>query len=109
MILTEVAKMNNPKDRADSLQKLMPYIYPQLSAMQVEVNSTSEQGSALAKISNEDLVARAKLILERGINGTADTTTAMEPTSPTTGGDSDPEGYSYSAGIGNENEDGENQ
>jgi hypothetical protein len=109
MILQEVYKMTNPKDRADSLQKLMPYIYPQLSAMQVQVNETTNHKSALSDVSNEDLVARAKLILERGINGTADVTTTVEPTSPTTRGDSDPEGYSYSAGIGNENEDGEDQ
>jgi hypothetical protein len=94
MILQEVYKMTNPKDRADSLQKLMPYVYPQLSATQANVNITSDESKPLAKLSNEDLIARAKIILERGPNDQGRLTGTMEQTDPTAGGDLLAEGHS---------------
>lgn len=88
MIIKELDLIHTPKDRCDILLKLVPYIYPTLTAAKIDINEVNKT-PALEKLSNSDLIAKAKLILERTtVNGNEGlTTTTMELIDNEAGGD----------------------
>lgn len=107
MILVEIQKMTNPVDKVNALEKLLPYIHPKLTA--AEINVTSEPRSMRLDISNEDLMSRAKLILERAVNEPRTIETRVEPISDEAGRDTNSEGCVAGDGIANEDSDGQDQ
>jgi hypothetical protein len=105
MIIGELKDMRSAKERADTLLKLMPYIYPVLSAAQIELTETKKT-PLLEKLSNADLIAKAQLILERTKTDEHEgtTTTTMELIDDEAGGDRTTEGSL--AGTSHEDQDG---
>jgi len=113
-----LAKVQNAEAKANLILKAMPYIYPQLSAIAIQ-NIPAEVQKENGLLSNEELFAKAKLIMERNQNedsrGRIEGSQAGE-TQDRVGEDGDSVGGDIHtarlvdrARIVNETEDGENQ
>ena len=66
-ILDEISKMRSPESRANALIKLLPYVYPTLTAIKLEVNK-EEDAKLVPSIDGKDLLDKVKLIIERKDN-----------------------------------------
>jgi hypothetical protein len=63
-ILDEISKMRAPESRANALIKLLPYVYPTLTAIKLEVNK-EEDAKLIPSINGQELLDKVKLIIER--------------------------------------------
>ena len=63
-ILDEISKMRAPESRANALIKLLPYVYPTLTAIKLEINK-DEDAKLVPALNGEDLLNKVRLILER--------------------------------------------
>lgn len=63
-ILDEISKMRSPESRCNALVKLLPYVYPTLTAIKLEINK-DEDAKLVPALNGEDLLNKVKLILER--------------------------------------------
>jgi hypothetical protein len=66
-ILNEISKMKSPESRANALIKLLPYVYPSLTAIKLEINK-DEDAKLVPALNGADLLQKVKLILERKEN-----------------------------------------
>lgn len=63
-ILNEINRMKTPEARANALIKLLPYVYPTLTAIKLEVNK-EEDSKLVPAIDGQELLDKVKIILER--------------------------------------------
>ena len=106
--LKSLAQIQNQEAKASLILKAMVYVYPQLSAIAVQ-NIPNDVKQENGMLSNEELFAKAKLIMERNQNDTRTITNGMEPTSHSTGGDSNSTRSTLTVRTRNQAEDGEDQ
>jgi hypothetical protein len=113
-----LAKVQNQEAKANLILKAMPYIYPQLSAIAIQ-NIPADVQKENGLLSNEELFAKAKLIMERNQHGDSGTSingsetreieNRMGEDGHSTGGNSDSKGLTIRTRTVDEAEDGENQ
>jgi hypothetical protein len=102
-ILDEISKMRSPESRASALIKLLPYVYPTLTAIKLEMNK-EDDAKLVPSIDGNDLLNKVKLILERKDIENGITTEKgqanrrLETVDIETGRDSDSKGHGSESG-----------